>query len=163
MHKQFLSFLVVVCYPWPSVNRPHSCSLTPPLSTGQGEKIGWKSSWVEMKTGTLFISNYQVQNIFDLWKINLLPVKTDLGSVKQRQILKQHLLLLSSLTGLFTLLFLAIFSSLLPYLWGIFYPFLDMPEVPPSGLLDSAVPCGGSTGAGWNWLCPAWGCPGHFS
>lgn len=39
--------------------------------------------------------------------------------------------------------------SVLPFLKHIF------PEVPPSRLWGSAVPCDGLVGAGWNWLCPA--------
>lgn len=32
-------------------------------------------------------------------------------------------------------------------------------EALPAWLMVSAVPCSGSAGAGWNWLCRAWGRP----
>lgn len=56
------------------------------------------------------------------------------------------------------------FCSLLLFLW-CFLPFLKhiSPEVPPSCLRGSAIPCGESVGAVWNLLCLTWGSPGLLS
>lgn len=62
-----------------------------PSSAGKQEKIGWKSSWVETKRGRS-LNNYCCRQTRLKWgKINLLPIKVDLGSEKQRQTLKQYL------------------------------------------------------------------------
>lgn len=59
------------------------CSLTPVSSTGQGGEMRWKSLWVKTK------DEWSLTKPDSMWgKINLLPIKTDLDSQKQRQKLK---------------------------------------------------------------------------
>jgi len=67
---------------------------------------------------------------------------------------------LSSLILLSARLFFLQFFQLLSLLHGIFYRIWHMlSQRPPSWLRDSAVPCGGSVGAGWNELCLTQGSP----
>lgn len=45
------------------------------MSTGHGEKVRWKSSWVEINPGRLLINYYHRQNRLSMGKISLSPTK----------------------------------------------------------------------------------------
>lgn len=65
-----------------------------------------------------------------------------------------------SLTLGFAVFFLALFLPSLLTACLMLCPSLNITEeVSPAQLRDSAVPCSGSVGTGWNWLCQAWDSP----
>lgn len=66
-------FMFWVGLPWLTARHPPSCSGAFPSSTGHGEKTRWKSSWIEIKTGSTLSDYHHRQNRLE--DINLLPVK----------------------------------------------------------------------------------------
>jgi len=47
---------------WASSQTPTQLLTHSPCSTGQGQKAGWKTSWVEIKTGRSLTSHCHRQN-----------------------------------------------------------------------------------------------------
>jgi len=63
----------------------HPAVLSPSSSTGQREKIRWKSSLAEVKTGTSLANYHHRLNALNLRKISCMycQLKTELGGEKQ--------------------------------------------------------------------------------
>lgn len=75
---------------WLLARCPPSSSLIPTMSTGHGEKVRWKSSWVEIKPGRLLINYYHRQNRLHMGKM-ISPIKNGVGWCKIKTKLKSSL------------------------------------------------------------------------